>query len=485
MPSVSTPSLGVPDAGTTTFLPGCDRGFRYSAATGCIHRALTLRRHRRRGLPSLDVFILVGLILLNGLFAMSEIALVSAKKVRLHQAAERGSRGAQCALQLSGAPTQLLSTVQIGITLVTLGQGAFGESAFKEDLGAWIADWPALAPVASELATVTVLLAIGTASLIFGELVPKRIGLLYPEAIAKVAARPMLWLARAAAPFVRALSWVTESIVAPLARRGEDVPPVTEEDIKGLLAQGASAGVFEASESRIASRVFNLDDYTVERIMTPRADMVVIDLEAEAEEIEALLKQSDFTLYPVVKGDVANVIGVIDSGDLLAHFLKSGRLMPDRVRKDPLFIPETVSVLDLLETFKRTRVGMAFVVDEHGEVLGLVTLKDVLEAIVGDLGEEGEPAGSDAVRRADGSWLVDGAMTLDRFHELFADAPAFPGEEDAAYRTLGGFIMAELGRLARVGDLAWNAGWRFEVLDLDGKRVDKLLITPPHEETGV
>ena len=432
----------------------------------------------------MDVLILAGLILLNGLFAMSEIALVSVRKVRLEQAAARGSKGASAALALADAPTRLLSTVQIGITLITLAQGAFGESAFKEGLGHWIAQWPHLASVAGELATAIVLVAIGAASLVFGELVPKRIALLYPEAIATVVARPMLWLARAAAPFVRALSWATDAIVAPFGRRTQNTPPVTEEDIKGLLAQGASAGVFEADETRIASRVFNLDDYTVERIMTPRADMVVIDIEADASDIEALLKQSHYTLYPVVKGDVANVIGVIDSGDLLAHFLKSGRLMPERVRKDPVFVPETVSVLDLLSLFKRTRVSMAFVVDEHGEVLGLVTLKDVLEAIVGDLGEEDEPAGSDAVRRSDGSWLLDGAMTLDRFHELWPNAPVFPGESDAAYRTLGGFIMAELGRLARVGDLAWLAGWRFEVLDLDGKRVDKLLVTPPREESG-
>ncbi|MCS6995808.1 MAG: hemolysin family protein [Casimicrobiaceae bacterium] len=426
----------------------------------------------------MDVALIAGLILLNGLFAMSEIALVSAKKFRLEQAASAGHRGAQAALALAGAPSRLLSTLQIGITLVTLAQGAFAESVFKERLSAWLAGWPALAPVADEVAMATVLVVIGAASLVFGELVPKRIALIYPEAIAKVVAPVMLALARATDPFVRALSTVTEFLVRPFGRHRTE-PPVTEEDIRGLLEQGASAGVFEADETRIANRVFKLDDQTVGRIMTPRADMVVIDLEAEPAEIEALLKQSDFTLYPVVRGDVANVVGVIDSGDLLAHYLKSGRLMPERVRRDPVFVPETISVLALLETFKRTRVNMAFVVDEHGEVLGLVTLKDVLEAIVGDLGEEDEPADSDAVARADGSWLVDGAMSLERFHEVFAAAPPFPGEAEAAYHTLGGFMMTELGRLARVGDLVWHRGWRFEVLDLDGKRIDKLLVTPP------
>ncbi len=432
----------------------------------------------------MDILILFGLILLNGLFAMSEIALVSARKIRLEQAAAAGSRGAAAALQLNATPSRLLSTVQIGITLVTLGQGAFGDNAFRSGLQAWFEQWPWAASIASEAATLVVLVAIGAVSIVFGELVPKRIGLAYPEAIATVMARPMLVLATATAPFVRLLSQITETLVKPLARKPENDPPVTEEDIKGLLRQGASAGVFEADETRIASRVFNLDDYTVERIMTPRADMVVIDLEAEPEAIETLLKQSDYTLYPVVKGDVANVIGVIDSGDLLAHHLKSGRLMPERVKRDPVFVPETVTVLELLETFKRTRVSMAFVVDEHGEVLGLVTLKDVLEAIVGDLGDEDEPANADAVRRADGSWLLDGAMTLDRFHELFAGTPAFPGEAEAAYRTLGGFMMAELGRIAKVGDVAQHAGHRFEVVDMDGKRVDKLLLTPSPRNAG-
>ncbi|TAG44762.1 MAG: HlyC/CorC family transporter [Betaproteobacteria bacterium] len=416
---------------------------------------------------------------------MSEIALVSAKKIRLEQAAAAGDKGAKAALLLGSEPTRLLSTVQTGITLVTLAMGAFGESAFTESLEQTLAQWSWAAPYAKEGATIIVIAVIGIVSLICGELVPKRIGLIYPETIARWASRPMLWLATAAAPFVRLLAATTDLLVKPFGRGNNDDPPVTEEEIKGLMQQGTSAGVFEANESRIVSRVFNLDDYTVERIMTPRADMVFIDLDADPADIEELLKQSDYTVYPVVKGDVSNVLGVIDSGDLLAHQLKSGKLMPERVRKDPVYVPETVSVLEVLETFKRTRASMAFVVDEHGEVLGLITLKDVLEAIVGDLGDEDEPANSDATRRADGTWLIDGAMTLDRFRELFPAVSTFPSEADAAYRTLGGFVMAELGRIARVGDTAAHDGFKFEVLDMDSKRVDKLLVAPPHEETGV
>jgi putative hemolysin len=252
-----------------------------------------------------------------------------------------------------------------------------------------------------------------------------------------------------------------------------------------LMREGAVAGVFEANETKIVQRVFNLDDYTVERIMTPRADMIVIDINADAAVTEEMLKEGHFTVYPVVRDDVSNVIGVIDSGDMLAHQLKSGKLMPERVRKDPIFVPETVSVLEVLETFKRTRASIVFVVDEHGEVLGLVTLKDVLEAIVGDLGDEDAPANSDATRRLDGTWLVDGAMTLDRFREVFPAAPAFPEGAGEQYRTLGGFIMAELGRIAAVSDRVSLSDYRFEVLDMDGKRVDKLLVSPPNEETGV
>jgi putative hemolysin len=433
----------------------------------------------------LDVLLIIGLILTNGLFAMSEIALVSAKKIRLEQAAAAGDKGAQAALKLGTEPTRLLSTVQTGITLVTLAMGAFGESAFTEPLERWLSTTDWAAQYSKQAATIIVVALIGIASLIFGELVPKRLGLIYPETVARWAGRPMLWLSTAAAPFVRMLAATTDFLVRPFGRGNHSDPPITEEEIKGLMLQGASAGVFEANETKIVSRVFNLDDYTVERIMTPRADMVVIDISADPASIEELLKQSDFTVYPVVKDDVSNVIGVIDSGDLLAHQLKSGKLMPERVRKDPVFVPETVTVLEVLETFKRTHASMAFVVDEHGEVLGIVTLKDVLEAIVGDLGDEDEPANSDATKRADGTWLVDGAMTVDRFRELFTDTPKFPGESDGAYRTLGGFVMAELGRIASVGDLVSHDNFRFEVLDMDGKRVDKLLVTPPHEETGV
>jgi putative hemolysin len=433
----------------------------------------------------LDVLLLIGLILLNGLFAMSEIALVSAKKIRLEQAAAQGDKGAKAALELGSEPTRLLSTVQTGITLVTLAMGAFGESAFTERLEHWLNQWTWAVAYSKQASTIIVIAVIGIVSLIFGELVPKRIGLLYPETLARWSARPMQWLARATMPLVRMLAATTDALVKPFGRKQGDDPPVTEEEIKGLMRQGTSAGVFEAGESHIVSRVFNLDDYTVDRIMTPRADMVVIDTEAEPAVTLELLKQSDYTRYPVVKDDVSNVIGVIDSGDLLAHYLKSGKLMPERVRKEAVFVPETVTVLEVLETFKRTHESLAFVVDEHGEVLGLITLTDVLEAIVGDLGEEGEPADSDAIKRADGSWLVEGAMSLERFRELFHDAPAFRGEANGDYRTLGGFVMAELGRIAAVADVTTHGGYRLEVIDMDGKRVDKLLVNPPREDTGV
>lgn len=433
----------------------------------------------------LDVLLIIGLILVNGLFAMSEIALVSAKKIRLEQAAALGDKGALAALALAASPTRLLSTVQTGITLITLVLGAIGEGAFTEPLEYWISQWPWALTYAKQAATGIVMAVIGMAMLIFGELVPKRIGLLFPEAIARCSARPMQWLARAATPLVRLLAATTDALVKPFGRNKSDDPPVTEEEIKGLMLQGTHAGVFEAGESHIVARVFNLDDYTVDRIMTPRADMVVIDIEADANVTLEMLKQSDFTRYPVVKDDVSNVIGVIDSGDLLAHYLKSGKLMPDRVRKDAVFVPETVTVLALLETFKRTGESLAFVVDEHGEVLGMITQTDLLEAIVGDMGDHDQPANSDAVKRVDGSWIVDGAMTLERFREVFPGVPVFAGEISGDYRTLGGYVMAEIGRIAAVSDSVHHAEFCMEVMDMDGKRVDKLLVHPPREDTGV
>lgn len=295
----------------------------------------------------------------------------------------------------------------------------------------------------------------------------------------------MLWLAVGAKPLVRLLALTTDALVHLIGRRKADDPSVTEEDIKGLMREGASAGVFDANESHIVSRVFNLDEHSVDHIMTPRADLTVIDVEADPAATLELLKQSHHTRYPVVRGDVSNVIGVIDSGDLLAHYLKSGKLMPERVRKEAVFIPETISVLEALETFKRTRESLALVVDEHGEVLGMVTHTDVLEALVGDLGDEGEAANSDAVRRADGSWLLDGSVSLERFRELFPDAPGFAGERSGDYRTLGGFVMAELGRIAMVADITMHGEYRLEVVDMDGRRIDKLLLVPPRNDTGV
>ncbi len=416
---------------------------------------------------------------------MSEIALVSAKKIRLEQAASSGDKGAVAALALGAEPTRLLSTVQTGITLVTLAQGAFGESAFTGPLKLWLDQFSWAKPYSDQGSTLIVVGVIFVLSLVFGELVPKRIGLLYPELIARWTARPMQWLASAAKPLVRTLAATTDALVKPFGRNKSDDPPVTEEEIKGLMRQGTSAGVFEAGESHIVARVFNLDDYTVDRIMTPRADMVVIDVEADPNVTLELLKQSDFTRYPVVKDDVSNVIGVIDSGDLLAHYLKSGKLMPERVRKDAVFVPETVTVLEVLETFKRTQESLAFVVDEHGEVLGLITQTDVLEAIVGDMGDHAQAANSDAVKRTDGSWIVDGAMTLERFRELFSGASAFEGEVSGDYRTLGGYMMAELGRIAAVADVVTHDSYRMEVIDMDGKRVDKILVNPPRDDTGV
>lgn len=433
----------------------------------------------------MDVLIILGLILLNGLFAMSEIALVSAKKIRLEQAADLGDQGARVALQLSSEPTRLLSTVQVGISFVTLAMGAFGESTFSEPFKLWLEQFAWMVPYAKEASVIVVLLVISVFSIILGELVPKRIGILYPERVARWMSRPMKVFEKVTSPLVKFLSIATDFLLRPFRKPNDEDSMITEEEIKGLMRQGTAAGVFEAGETKIVQRVFNLDDYTVDRIMTPRADMVVIDINAEPAAIEDILKEGVYTVYPVVRDDVSNVIGVIDSGDLLAHHLKSGKLMPERVRKDAIFVPQSVSVLEVLETFKRTRASMACVVDESGEVLGLVTLKDVLEAIVGDLGDEDAPINSDATKRHDGTWLVDGAMTLDRFREVFPEAPSFPGEKDEHYRTLGGFIMADIGRIAAAGDRVSLSNFGFEVLDMDGKRVDKLLVSPPHEETGV
>lgn len=424
----------------------------------------------------LEILVIFLLILLNGFFAMSEMALVSVRKVRLQQQAEEGEKGAQTALELTESPNRFLSTIQVGITLIGILAGALGGATLSGDLARWLAQWPALAPYSQALALALVVLATTYFSLVLGELIPKRLALYYPERIATVVSRPMLTLSRLTAPVVSLLSASTEVGLRLLGVRPSAEPEFTEEDIRGLIEQGTQEGIFESSEQRMVEGVFRLGDRTVDAIMTPRTEIEWIDLEESPQEILEQVLGSRHTRFPVAQGDLDSVLGVISARDVLAQSLRGDEFNLSPWIQPPLFVPDSMSVLKVLEALKSAGVSIALVIDEYGGVLGMVTHYDLLKAIVGELGEAGESSEPLWVQREDGSWLMDGLLPIDQFKELL-DLETLPEEERVGYQTLAGFILSQLGVIPVAGQVfEWN-GLRFEVVDMDGRRIDKVLVS--------
>ncbi|CUA83133.1 Hemolysin or related protein, contains CBS domains [Gulbenkiania indica] len=436
----------------------------------------------------MDILILLLLILLNGLFAMSELAVVSSRKVRLQQWADDGHKGAQAALQLAEEPTRFLSTIQIGITSISILSGVFGEAAISEKLRNWLVQYPALADYSHVLSVVIMVITVTTLSLILGELVPKRLAMLNPELVAATMARPMRLLSRISSPLVRVLSLITDSILRLLGARKSKEPSITEEEIRVLMEQGADEGVFDRAEQELVENIFRLDDRKVASVMTPRKEIVALDIEDTLEENRSLLQESPYSRFPVCKGDMEHVMGILDAKRMLDRMLAGEPVDFTSNLEAPLYVPANVSLMQLLEQFKLSRTHLALVVDEYGELEGLVTMNDVLEAIVGDLPASGVPYDEEIVRRDDGSWLVDGMVTLDRFKEYFDLETLLPGEETGNINTLGGIMMFQLGRVPAVTDRFEWCGFTFEVMDMDKTRVDKIMVTrddnwaPPAEE---
>ena len=438
-----------------------------------------------------EVLIILLLLVLNGVFAMSEIAVVTARKIRLEHRAEAGDKGARAALDLARDPTQFLSTVQVGITLIGVLAGAFGGASIAEQLADRFRGSSTLAPYADALGLGLVVAAITYLSLIIGELVPKRIALAAPERIAATIARPMGMLARVVSPVVRVLTGSTNLMLRLLGVRPHGESGLTEEEIRAVLEQGAESGVVEAAEHQIVESVFRLGDRSVGTIMTPRPDVEWIDLaDADATTDGALAAQllaEQRGLYLVCEDDLDHVVGFVHAEDLLAGCLRGERVSERAVRaavRSPLFVPGTMPVLGLLDALRASRQHAAVVLDEFGGLDGLVTLHDVLEALVGNLpSETGEIAGPAISRRDDGSWLVDGALpVIDVAATL--DLELEEEEGPTNYQTLGGFVLARLGRLPHVGD---HFGWRdhrFEVVAMDARRVDKVLVSPPVRARG-
>ncbi|HVK56963.1 MAG TPA: hemolysin family protein [Burkholderiales bacterium] len=429
----------------------------------------------------MDILIILILILLNGVFAMSEIAVLSARKARLQQRVEEGHLSAAAALELANEPSHFLSTIQVGITSIGILNGAFGEAAIADRLHAHFLGIPLVAPYAHGLALTVMVLTITYLSVVLGELVPKRLALINPEGIAMLIAKPMQILANVALPLVRLLSVSSEMVIRMLRVRKKEEPPVTEEEINVLMEQGAEAGVFEEAEAELVSNILRLDAQRIGSIMTPHVDMVYLDLEDPIEENQRKIKDSPHSDFPVCKGGLDNIIGVLEAKDLLAKVIAGESMDMESIVHPPLYLPRSLSTAELLETFKNNSIHMGLVVDDYGNLMGLVTLNDILQAITGDTLQAVDVAG--VAQRDDGSWLIDGMLTTEKFKELF-ELDELPGEDTDNFHTIAGFAMTQLGRVPKVADhFVWSE-FRFEVVDMDRNRIDKILIirTPAQEE---
>lgn len=427
--------------------------------------------------PTIDFLLILLIVVANGIFVMSELAIVSARKVRLQQLANQGDIKARIALELANAPNQFLAIVQIGITLLAILSGAFGESTIARRLIPLLNLVPWLAPYSDALSSVIAILIITYLTLIIGELVPKRLALNYPERIASIVAVPMRMLANIASPVVYLLSASTDLVVRMMGIKPSTEPQVTEEEIRVLIEQGTEAGTFEAAEQDMVERVFRLGDRPVNALMTPRPDIVWLDLEDTAEENRKKMLDSCHSRFPVCQGGLDNVLGIMHVTDLLARSLSGQQLDLTVSLRQPVFVPESTRGLKILEVFKQTGIHLALVVDEYGVIQGLVTLNDIMVEIVGDVPSAGELEEPQAVQREDGSWLLDGMLPVDEFFEIF-EIDEIPSQHRGSYQTLGGFVITHLGKIPSATDYFEWESLRFEVMDMDGNRVDKVLVTP-------
>ena len=426
---------------------------------------------------TIEILTILVLIIVNGVFSMSEMAIVSARKVRLQHQANQGDTKARAALELAEAPNRFLSTVQVGISLIGILTGAFGGATLADKLASYLRLIPGLAAYSHPIAFAIVVLTITYLSLIIGELVPKRLALNNPERIAANVAIPMRMVEAIASPVVHLLSASTDLVLRVLGIGPSTEPQVTEEEIKVLIEQGTEAGTFEEAEQDMLERVFRLGDRPVNALMTPRPDIVWLDLEDSAEENRQKMMESAHSRFPVCQGGLDNVLGVLHVTDLLGRSLSGQPLDLTVSLRQPVFVPESTRGLKVLELFKKTGIHMALVVDEYGVVQGVVTLNDILVEIVGDVSSADELENPQAVQREDGSWLLDGMLPVDEFFELF-NIDELPGEHRGSYQTLGGFVMTHLGRIPAAAEHFEWEGMRFEVMDMDGNRVDKVLVMP-------
>ena len=425
----------------------------------------------------MEIAILFALICLNGLFAMSEIALVTARKTRMQKLVDEGDSGAAAAIKLGEDPTRFLSTIQIGITSIGVLNGIVGEAALAGPLAQWFVHAGMDAKTAGYLSTGLVVVLITYFSIVVGELVPKRMGQTNPEAFARMVSRPINFLALATKPFVWLLSASTRGLLKLLGVKENSGAAVTEEEIEAILVEGRTAGVIESQEHTMVRNVFRLDDRQIGSLMVPRGDVVCLDIDDSLEINLGRMEQADHARYPVVRGDMNNVVGVLNARQWLAQTVrhKGEQKLKDQPLQAALYVPETITGMELLDNFRTSDEQMAFVIDEYGEVQGIVTLQDLIEAITGEF-QPHDPEASWAVQREDGSWLLDGHIPVPELKDPLA-LDTVPEEERGRYHTLSGMIMLLLGRMAKEADVVEWENWRFEVVDMDGKTLDKVLAT--------
>ena len=422
----------------------------------------------------LELAIVVGLILLNGFFAMAELAIVSSRRIRLQQMAEAGNKGAVRALALADNPGRFLSGVQVGITLIGIMSGAYGGSTLGARLGSVLNEYPVFAPRGDEIAFILVVIAITALSVVVGELVPKRIALLQPERIAATVAGSLQILVLIARPLVWFLETSTALLLKLLRIPEKKNESVTEEEVRFAIAEGTEAGVIDEVEEKMIHGVLALADSSVASVMVPRPDVYWIDLADKQETIEREIADCPYSRIVVARdGDLGRPLGVVQKKDLVGDLISGRGIRVEERLIQPAFVPETMPVLRLLETFKVSPVHIAFIVDEYGDFLGIATLNDVLEGIAGDLGDEHEQPSENVVRRPDGSWLVDGrAAASDLIEKLKLR------DSDGEFHTAAGFALERLAHIPVECETFEIPGWRVEILDMDGKRIDKLLFTP-------
>jgi magnesium and cobalt exporter, CNNM family len=433
----------------------------------------------------LQIAIIFLLILLNGFFAMAEMAVVSARKARLQHAANLGRDGARVALDLKRDPGRFLSTVQIGITVIGVLASVFGGATLADTLAQYLETrGGTLGHYATTISFAAVVIVISYLTLVLGELVPKRLALSRPEFIAARLSRLLQVMAKIARPVERLLSVSSNLVLRIGPPRPIEPPPVTEEEITLMLREATAAGHFQAAETAIVQMVFRLGDRRVSAVMTPRTQVEWLDLEDSEEENRRKIRDSDYSRFPVVVGGPQQVLGIVQVKDLLTALLAARPFDIRAAMRPPIYLPNTVTALRALEIFKKSGTPMALVVDEYGDFEGVVTLHDILQSLVGDIADPTDAGSQTVVRRDDGSWLVDGMVAIDEIKDL-TGLSLLPGEAGGEFQTLGGFMMARINRVPAVGDHIAVKGFRFEVVNMDGRRVDRVLVIPPKPSRGL